>query len=227
MFWNSLASDEMIHESARIYGKSTVGINSVLLENVIVGYPDRQVLKYIVSEGIKTKDYRYQGSSIGENALIRANTILYCNVRIGNNFQTGHNVLIRENTIIGDNVSVGTNSVIEGNSSIGNNVNIQSNVFIPINTVIEDFVFIGPNAVLTNDKYPPSRKGVDLRGPILRKGVSVGANTVILPGVEIGEGSMVAAGAVVTKDVLEWKLAKGCPAKVTDLPEDLRVWNTI
>ena len=81
--------------------------------------------------------------------------------------------------------------------------------------------------MLTNDKYPPSRKGVDLRGPILRKGVSVGANTVILPGVEIGEGSMIAAGAVVTKDVLEWKLAIGCPAEVTDLPEDLRVWNTI
>lgn len=217
----------MIHESARIYGKSTVGIDGVILENVILGYPDRQILKTIHSEGIRIEDYHYQGSSIGENALIRANTILYCNVRIGNNFQTGHNVLIRENTVIGDNVSIGTNSVIEGNSNIGNNVNIQSNVFIPINTVIEDFVFIGPNAVLTNDKYPPSRKGVNLGGPILRKGVSVGANTVILPGVEIGEGSIISAGAVVTKDVLEWKLAMGCPARVTDLPEDLRVWNNI
>lgn len=217
----------MIHESARIYGKSTVGINGVILENVILGYPDRQILETIHSESIRIEDYHYQGSIVGENALIRSNTILYCNVRIGNNFQTGHNVLIRENTVIGDNVSIGTNSVIEGDSSIGNNVNIQSNVFIPINTVIEDFVFIGPNAVLTNDKYPPSRKGVDLRGPILRKGVSVGANTVILPGVEIGEGSMISAGAVVTKDVLEWKLAIGCPAEVTDLPEDLRVLNTI
>ena len=217
----------MIHESARIYGKSTVGENSIILENVILGYTDRQVLKYIVSEGSNIENHKYKGTTIGDNALIRPHTSIYCNVRIGNNFQTGHNVLIRENTIIGDNVSIGTNSIIEGNSSIGNNVNIQSNVFIPINTVIEDFVFIGPNAVLTNDKYPPSRKGIDLRGPILRKGVSVGANTVILPGVEIGEGSMISAGAVVTKDVLEWKLAMGCPAKATDLPEDLRVLNTI
>ena len=217
----------MIHDSARIYGDSTVGINSSILENVILGYPDGQILNAIHSRGIKIEDYQYQGSNIGENALIRANTIIYCNVNIGRNFHTGHNVLIRENTMIGDNVSIGTNSVIEGNSSIGNNVNIQSNVFIAINTVIEDFVFIGPNAVLTNDKYPPLRKGSSLNGPILRKGVSVGANAVILPGVEIGEGSMISAGAVVTKDVPGWKLAIGCPAEVTDLPEDLRVLNKI
>lgn len=217
----------MIHESARIYGESIVGRNSYILENVILGYPDGQILNAIHSRCIKIEDYKYQGSNIGENALIRANTIIYCNVSIGKNFRTGHNVLIRENTIIGDNVVVGTNSVIEGNTNIGNDVSIQSNVFIPINTVIGDSVFIGPNAVLTNDKYPPFRKGSELKGPILRKGVSVGANAVILPGVEIGEGSMISAGAVVTKDVPSWKLAIGCPARVTDLPEDLRVWNTI
>jgi acetyltransferase-like isoleucine patch superfamily enzyme len=217
----------VIHESARIYGESVVGRNSSILENVILGYPDRQILNVVHSKGIKVKDHQYEGSNIGENALIRANTIIYCNVRIGNNFQTGHNVLIRENTLIGDNVSIGTNSVIEGNSSIGNNVNIQSNVFIAINTIIEDFVFIGPNAVLTNDKYPPFRKGNELKGPILMKGVSVGANAVILPGVVIGEGSMISAGAVVTKDVPDWKLAIGCPAEVVDLPEELKVLNRI
>ena len=217
----------MIHESARIYGESIVERNSSILENVIVGYPDRQILNAIHSKGIKIEDYQYQGSNIGGNALIRANTIIYCNVSIGKNFQTGHNVLVRENTLIGDNVSIGTNSVIEGNSSIGNNVNIQSNVFIPINTTIENFVFIGPNAVLTNDRYPPFRKGNALKGPILRKGVSVGANAVILPGVVIGEGSMISAGAVVTKDVPDWKLAIGCPAEVVDLPEELKVLNRI
>lgn len=217
----------MIHESARIYGESIIGGNSHILENVILGYPDRQILNVIRAKNIKIEGYQYQGSSIGENALIRANTIIYCKVRIGKDFQTGHNVLIRENTSIGDNVSVGTNSVIEGNTSIGNNVNIQSNVFIPINTTVEDFVFIGPNAVLTNDKYPPFRKGSRMEGPVLRKGVSVGAGAVILPGVEIGEGSIVSAGAIVTKDVLSWKLAVGCPAKVTDLPEELKVLNKI
>jgi len=217
---------KVIHESARIYGESIIGENSYILENVILGYPDKQILNVIRAKNIKIEDYQYQGSNIGENALIRANTIIYCKARIGKDFQTGHNVLIRENTSIGDNVSVGTNSVIEGNTSIGNNVNIQSNVFVPINTTIEDFVFIGPNTVLTNDKYP-IRKNLTLKGPIIRKGASIGASVIILPGVEIGEGSIIAAGALVTTNVPQWKLAAGSPAKVTDLPQELKVLNKI
>ena len=216
----------MIHESARIYGKSIVGENSYILENVILGYPDRQILSAIHSNDIKIEDYQHEGTSIGENAVIRSNTVIYCNVRIGKAFQTGHNVLIRENTLIGDNVSIGTNTVIEGKTSIGNNVNIQSNVFIPASTIVEDFVFIGPNAVLTNDRYP-IRKDLTLKGPVVRKGVSIGANAIILPGVEIGEGSMIAAGALVITSIPQWKLAIGSPAKAVELSEELKVFNRI
>ena len=216
----------MIHESARIYGKSIIGGNSSILENVILGYPHSQILRAIHAKNIKIEDYQYQGSNIGENALIRPNTIIYCNVRIGKDFRTGHNVLIREDTVIGDNVSVGTNTVIEGNASIGSNVNIQSNVFIPTNTVIEDSVFIGPNVVLTNDKYP-IRGDLSLKGPVVRKGVSIGANAIILPRVEIGEGTMIAAGALVTKSVPQWKLAVGSPARIMELSEELKVFNRI
>jgi acetyltransferase-like isoleucine patch superfamily enzyme len=217
----------LIHESARIYGKTTIGRDSRILENVILGYPDRQILDVIRSSNTRIEDYQYEGTHIGENAVIRANTAIYCNVRIGKSFQTGHNVLIRENTSIGDSVGVGTNAVIEGNTRIGNNVNIQSNVFIPAGSIIEDFVFIGPNAVLTNDKYPPRRKGNELKGPILKRGVSIGANAVILPGVEIGEGSIVAAGALVTRDVPAWKLAIGSPARIVELAEELKILNRI
>jgi acetyltransferase-like isoleucine patch superfamily enzyme len=215
----------LIHESARVYGKTIVGANSYILENVILGYPDRQILNALRSGNTRIEDYQYEGTHLGENALIRANTVIYCKVRIGKSFQTGHNAVIRENTSIGDSVSIGTNVVIEGNTRIGNNVNIQSNVFIPIGTAIEDFVFIGPNAVLTNDKYPPFRKGNELKGPILKRGVSVGASAIILPGVEVGEGSMVAAGALVTRNVPPWKLAIGSPAEIMDLSEDLKVLN--
>jgi acetyltransferase-like isoleucine patch superfamily enzyme len=62
---------------------------------------------------------------------------------------------------------------------------------------------------------------------VLRKGASLGANTTLLPGVEIGEGAMVAAGALVTKDVPPWKLAIGCPARIAELPESLRSLNRI
>lgn len=163
---------------------------------------------------------------IGKNATIRSNTIIYNNVVIGNDFKTGHNALIREETIIGDNVLVGTNSVIEGHTTIGNNVSIQSNVYIPSYTLIEDNVFMGPCACLTNDKYP-IRVNYWLKGVRVRKGASLGANSTYLSGVEIGEGAMVAAGAMVTHDVPPNFLAIGVPARIKPLPKQLRTLNDI
>lgn len=216
-----------IHKSAILYGKNWIGEGSQIMENVILGYPERELLSKMEKERRGIENYAYQGVTIGKNALVRAGAIIYSNVRIGDNFQTGHNVLIRENTSIGDDVLIGTNVVIEGNTIIGNRVSIQSNVYISANSVIEDFVFIGPNAVLINDKYPIRRENNNLKGPILRKGTSIGANSTILPGIEVGEGAMVAAGAVVTKDVAPWKLAIGSPAKMIELPEELRRLNRI
>ena len=216
-----------IHKSAILYGKNSIGRGSRIMENVALGYPDRELLNKISEEKREIENYHYQGVTTGENALIRSGTIIYRNVHMGDNFETGHNVLIREDTSIGDNVLIGTNVVIEGNVIIGNRVSIQSNVYIPANSVIEDFVFIGPNAVLTNDKYPLRRKVNNLRGPVLRKGASIGANSTILPGIEIGEGAMVAADALVTKHVADWKLAIGSPAKMIELPEEMRELNRL
>lgn len=216
----------LIHETAIIYGNTKIGDNSLVLENVMLGYPDRSILGEMLSNNSKIEQTEFEGAAIKENAIIRPNSIIYCKVAVGRNFRTGHNILIRENTTIGDNVLIGTNVVIDGNSTIGNNVSIQSNAYIPTNTTIEDNVFIGPCAVLANDKYP-IRKKYELKGPILRKGASIGANSTLLPGIEIGEGAMVAAGALVTKDIPDWKLAIGYPAKIVDMPEDLKVLNRI
>ena len=215
-----------IHNKTSIYGKSSIGKGSIILESVILGYPDGSILDEIASKNMKIEDYEYIGTVIMDNAIIRPNSIIYCKVTIGNNLRTGHNILIRENTTIGDKVLIGTNTIIDGNTTIGSNVSIQGNVYIPTNTTIEDNVFIGPCAVLANDKYP-IRKKHDLKGPVIRKGASIGANSTILPGIEIGEGAMVAAGALVTKDVPPWKLAIGTPVRVIDMPEDLKVLNMI
>nr|WP_290812371.1 acyltransferase [Halovivax sp.] len=81
-------------------------------------------------------------------------------------------------------------------------------------------VFVGPGAVLTNDQYP-IRRDVDLEGPTIEDGASIGANATILPGVTIGENAFVAAGSVVTDDVPPDTLAVGAPASTRTLPETL------
>jgi acetyltransferase-like isoleucine patch superfamily enzyme len=163
---------------------------------------------------------------IGKRPLIRSNTVIYNDVTIGDDFKTGHNVLIREKTTIGDDVLIGTNTVVEGHSKIGSNVSIQSNVYIPKKSYIEDNVFIGPCACFTNDRYP-IRVEYNLKGPIIRRGASIGSNSTFLSNIEIGEGAIVAAGAVVTRSVPPWYLAIGTPAKIKPLPPKLKVSNNI
>jgi len=147
---------------------------------------------------------------IGENSLIRSGTIIYGGSEIGNNFQTGHNVTIREKVLIGYHTRIGTLSDIQGNCEIGNYVNMHSNVHIGMKTKIHDFVWIFPYVVATNDPTPPSET---LKGPIIESFSIIATGSILLPGVHIGKDALVGAGAVVTKDVGEMKIVVGNPAK--------------
>jgi acetyltransferase-like isoleucine patch superfamily enzyme len=191
------------------YGINIIGEGAQVFEPVTIGFPSR--------DNVGKTGFR--GSTIGHHAVLRSGAIIYCDVVIGDNFQSGHNTLIREKTVIGDRTSVGTAAVIDGNTRIGNDVSIQSMVYIPTNTTIGDRVFIGPNTVLTNDRYPPS--GI-LTGPVIKSGAAIGANATILPGICIGEGSFVAAGSIVTRDVPDQMMAVGAPARIKILPQQMR-----
>jgi len=114
---------------------------------------------------------------------------------------------------IGENSKVEPFTYIEENVEIGNNVKIKPNVFIPSGVKIEDDVFIGPGVVFTNDKYPRSLGDWKMFSTTVKKGASIGAGSVILPGVTIGEGAMIGAGSVVTKDVPPATLVVGNPAR--------------
>ncbi|WP_440765033.1 acyltransferase [Natronorubrum sp. DTA7] len=177
-----------------------------------------------------TVGYEYTDDSqeprLGEDATVRAGTIIYDDVVIGDRFSTGHYALVRELTEIGDDVLVGTNTVIDGRSIIGSNVSLQTGVYVPSKTTIGDQVFIGPHAVLTNDPHP-IRQEVELAGPTIESHVSIGANATVMPDMTIGEGSFVAAGAIVTDDVPPETLAIGAPAEHQPLPEALQRRNDI
>lgn len=189
------------------FGRNTIGEGARIFEPVTLGFPSRDRFG---TEG-------YPGATIGKNAVLRPGTTIYCDVEIGDDFQTGHNVLIRERTIIGNRVAVGSGVIIDGDSVIGDDVRLQSMVYIPTGTSLGNRVFIGPNAVLTNDRYPPGPHEL-LRAPDIRAGAVIGANATLLPGVVIGEGAFVAAGAVVTRDVPAGMLAVGAPARFRNLP---------
>jgi len=175
--------------------------------------------KVSIGEGTTVEDYVVLGSkedgelSIGKNSIIRSGTVIYSGVRIGDNFRSGHNVLIRENTEIGDNVLVGTNSVLDGDCQIGNNVAVQTGVYVTRYTLIEDSVFLGPHCVTTNDKYMEYGRG--LKGPVIKRNVRIGANAIIFPGITIGENAIVGAGAVVNRNVPPGDTVVGNPARST------------
>lgn len=163
---------------------------------------------------------------LGDHATVRAGTIIYADVVVGNELSTGHYALLRESTDVGDDVVLGTQAVVDGYSTIGSHVSMQTRVYVPSHTSIGNNVFLGPGAMLTNDPHPV-RRDAELNGPTIEDGASIGANATLLPGVTVGEGAFVAAGAVVTEDVPPMTLAVGAPARHRELPDPISGVNTL
>ncbi len=169
---------------------------------VIIGHPPRG------------KEAGELETFIGNRVDIRSHSVIYAGNRIGNHFQTGHRVTIRENNTIGDNVSIGTGSVVEHHVSIAEGCRLHSQTFVPEYCILESGVWIGPNVVLTNARYPSAPDTKEhLAGTVLRKRARIGANVTILPGLTIGENALVGAGSVVTRDVAAGAVVVGNPAR--------------
>lgn len=136
--------------------------------------------------------------------------------QIGGGTKIWHFSHIMKNSIIGANCNIGQNVVISSGVVIGNNVKIQNNVSVYTGVICEDDVFLGPSCVFTNVINPRSfieRKN-EYRKTVVGKGASIGANATIVCGHNIGKYAFVGAGAVVTKDVPDYCLVVGNPAKI-------------
>jgi len=135
--------------------------------------------------------------------------------RIGAGTKLWQFVVVLPNAVIGAGCNICSHCFIENDVIVGDRVTIKSGVQLWDGLRVGDDVLIGPNVSFTNDKYPRSRNPeFRPQQTVIKNGASLGAGAVILPGITIGQHAMIAAGAVVTKDVPEGKLVKGNPAVV-------------
>lgn len=199
-----LNNNVFIDSNTIIRSNVTLGANAFIGSNCIIG-------EYWMDYCVGRQKHKHP-LLIGENSLIRSGSIIYAGSEIGSDFQTGHHVTIREKSKIGSHVSVGTLSDIQGNCVIGNYVRMHSNVHIGQLSVIDDFVWIFPYVVLTNDPTPPSEEFV---GVHVSPFSIIATGALIMPGLEIGQDALVAAGAIVTKNVEAYAVVMGNPAKKT------------
>lgn len=177
-------------------------------QDVILGYPGRRSAPSALR--------------LGRDAVVRSGSVIYLGSTIGDRFETGHHVVVREECEVGDDVSVWSNTVVDYGCRIGNRVKIHANCYVAQYTDVGDDAFMAPGVTIANDLYPGQRGSAEvMAGPSIGAGAQLGVNVTVLPFVVIGEGCLVGAGSVVTRDLPAGSVAFGNPAAVRGRVEDL------
>lgn len=154
-------------------------------------------------------------SEIHQDAMVHESSYVDEGVKIGARTKVWHFSHILPNCSLGEDCSLGQNVVVGPNVKVGNRVKIQNNVSVYEGVTLEDGVFCGPSCVFTNVNNPRSdivRKD-EFRETLVGRGASIGANATVVCGNNLGEFCFVAAGAVITKDVPDYALMVGTPAR--------------
>jgi acetyltransferase-like isoleucine patch superfamily enzyme len=152
--------------------------------------------------------------------------------KIGDGTIIWHFAVVLQDVKLGANVSIGSRCEIGRGSVIGENTRIGSGTFLPPNSMVGPNVFIGPNVTCTDDRHPvihqPGDAPYTAEPPVIEEGAAIGAGAVLLPGVRIGKHARVAAGAIVTRDVIEYGMVMGKAARPRTMPREWEhpSWNT-
>ncbi len=211
-----IASTAKISDTAKIGNHVVIYEGSIIGENVWID--DHAVIGKMpmkASTSAVTKNEELEPAEIGDGCIIGTNTIIYRGAKIDKNCLIADQATIRENVGIGEKTIIGRGVAIENRCSIGSFCKIETNAYITALSTIEDHVFVAPNVTTSNDNYlgRTSERFKHFKGIIALKGSRIGAGATILPGITLGRDSLVAAGAVVTKDVEEKVIVAGVPAK--------------
>lgn len=199
-----IGNNVKIGDNTVIYDNVKIGDNTIICNDCVIGEPLNDY--YGNPDG-----YENPKTVIGSNSLIRSHTIIYAGNTMGDHFQTGHRVTVRENTVFGSHCSLGTLDDIQGHSVFGDYCRLHSNVHIGMHSTLGNYVFVYPYVVFTNDPTPPSDICI---GPTIGDFSQIATGSILLPGVKIGQHCLVGACSSVTKNVDDYQLVVGVPAKV-------------
>ncbi|HVP06943.1 MAG TPA: acyltransferase [Candidatus Acidoferrum sp.] len=193
-----------------IHDGSTIGDNARIDDGCVIGKLPMRAANTAV-----TSDKQVPPVEIGSNCIIGTHVVIYRGCSIGQKVLVADLSTIRENVTIGDFTIVGRGVAIENFCTIGRYVKLETNVYITAYSEIEDRVFVAPCVATSNDNYigRTEERFKHFKGAIVRRGARIGVNATILPGITINADSLVAAGALVTKDTPAKMVVAGVPAK--------------
>lgn len=205
----ALPDDLVLGENVVFHGDVRIGRGCRIDDGAIVG---RVPVLSAISSSPRSAP---EPTTLEDGAVICAGAIVFAGARIGAGAIVGDQAHARERASLGLDSMLGRGSALGPDAVVGARVRIQTNVWLTSGTVVEDDVFVGPGVVTTNDdEMEQGTPAEELRPPVLRRGCRVGGGVVLTPGVEVGEESFVAAGAVVTRDVPPGAVVMGVPARV-------------
>jgi UDP-2-acetamido-3-amino-2,3-dideoxy-glucuronate N-acetyltransferase len=204
----SIASGSKIGNFVVIHADTTIGANVAISDNAVIG---RLPMKAAIST-LKDKDL--DPAVIADGCIVGSCAVIYRGSRLGEGVLVADLASVREDVEIGKHTIIGRGASVENHTTVGSYVKVETNAYITAHSVIEDRCFIAPMVTMSNDNFLGRTKErfKYTKGPHLKKGARVGANAVLMPRVVIGEDAVVAAGALVTKDVPARKIVAGVPA---------------